>query len=192
MKKTKQNLLFIFSFLALSLTSMAESANLTNSDSTSLTNRVSAESSIEQKTAMESKKPFYYMHNLGVATGFTTGWGLSYRYFPGKFGCQTNIIGYKDVNTGDLSVGATLLYSLYTTNFSNLFLYQANSYYYKYPNDPNGFGITPNTFNHGLGFGLELITNEHYAFNLMLGYGAFQNFVKISPTIEVALYYKFK
>jgi hypothetical protein len=192
MKRNNQNALLALSFLFLSLSSIGQSVKHSNSDSTSFSSTNSFESRNTQSADLDNKKPFYFKHNLGVATGFTTGWGLSYRYFPGKFGCQTNIIGYKDVDNGDLSVGATLLYSLYTTYFSNLYLYQANSYYYKYPSVSNDFGLSPNTFNHGLGFGLELITNEHYAFNLMLGYGAFQNFTRISPTIELALFYKFK
>jgi hypothetical protein len=195
MKRMNLNALLILSFLLLSLSAIAQSVNHT--DSTTVTSASSINRTESQKEKEDSKKPFYFPHNLGVATGFTTGWGLSYRYFPGKFGYQANILGYKDVDKGDLSVGGTLLYSLYTTYFSNFYLYQANSYYYKYtnskyPNSYNDYGLKANSFNHGLGFGLELIANEHYASNLMLGYGAFQNFAKISPTIELALYYKFK
>lgn len=190
MKRMNLNALLIFTFLMLSLFSFSQS--VIHSDSTTLTSKSSTNLSESEKELQDSKKPFYFPHNLGVATGFTTGWGLSYRYFPGKFGYQANILGYKDVDKGDLSVGGTLLYSLYTTYFSNFYLYQANSYYYKYPNSYNDYGLKANTFNHGLGFGLELIANEHYASNIMLGYGAFQNFAKISPTIELALYYKFK
>ena len=34
-------------------------------------------------------------HAIGIGVGFTTGYGLSYRYFPTIFGFQVNFAPYK-------------------------------------------------------------------------------------------------
>jgi len=191
MKRIKQNsILFFVLFCAVQFT-VGQTNDHLKSDSILSTSKTLMKSEREQAEELESKEPFRLKHNLGVATGFTTGWGLAYRYFPGKLGYQVNMIGYKDVDKGDLSIGGTLLYSLYTNYYSNLYLYQANSYYYKYPAYAYGGLLTPNTFNQGFGFGIELIAAKYLSFNLMLGYGALRNWTVISPTVEVALFYKF-
>jgi len=69
-------------------------------------------------------------HGLGAGAGFTTGYGLSYRYTPNKWGAQVNFAPYKDNETERYSVGLTFLYKLIENTNTSLYAYQGNHYYY--------------------------------------------------------------
>jgi hypothetical protein len=135
----------------------------------------------------------FFKQGLGVGFGQTTGFGLSYRYFPGKLGVQGNLGLYSDPVYRFVNVGATFLYSIHASSFSNFYIYQANSYnHQRYtPYDEPLFGLIPNTTNIGLGLGLELVVFDNFALNIMYGYGVQGKFKTILPTPECALYYKF-
>lgn len=135
----------------------------------------------------------YFKHNLGVGFGPSTGYGLSYRYFPAKLGVQGNLGLYSDQDHRFVNIGATFLYSIHTTSFSNFYVYQANSYnQQKYPSyDTPLFGMIPNTTNIGLGLGIELVVFDNFSLNLMYGYGVQGKFKTILPNPECAFYYKF-
>ena len=137
--------------------------------------------------------PRHFKQSLGVGFGQSTGYGLSYRYFPAKLGVQGNLGLYSDQDHRFVNIGATFLYSVHTTNFSNFYVYQANSYnHQKYPSyDTALFGMIPNTTNIGLGLGLELVVIDNFSFNLMYGYGVQGKFQTILPQPECAFYYKF-
>lgn len=141
-------------------------------------------------------------HSVGAGAGFTTGYGLSYRYKPGKLGGQINFAPYHSSETDRYSIGATLLYTLIENKISNLYLYQGNHYYYNsetvYTYDPyTGAQQATNErntdafFNNGLGFGIEFIILKRVGFNLMGGYAFYRNFSQVNVTGETALYYKF-
>jgi hypothetical protein len=70
-----------------------------------------------------------HKHALGAGAGFTTGYGLSYRYTPNKFGVQVNFAPYKSESITRFSTGLTFLYQLMETDITALYLYQANHYY---------------------------------------------------------------
>ncbi|MCX6350316.1 MAG: hypothetical protein NTX03_00465 [Bacteroidetes bacterium] len=140
-------------------------------------------------------------YGIGGGAGFATGYGLSFRYLPKNFGGQINFAPYKDASTERYSVGVTLLYMMIKSRVTNLFLYQANSYYYNSqmvpvydPNFPNKNDMVRQTegfMNNGLGFGIEIIMVKRIGLNLMTGYAAYHNFQQLNVTGEVALYYKF-
>jgi hypothetical protein len=69
-----------------------------------------------------------HKHALGAGAGFTTGYGLSYRYTPNKFGIQVNFAPYKSESITRFSTGLTFLYQLMETDKTALYLYQANHY----------------------------------------------------------------
>ncbi|MGZ5245339.1 MAG: hypothetical protein ACXWD4_15565, partial [Bacteroidia bacterium] len=69
-------------------------------------------------------------HSIGAGAGFTTGYGLSYRYRPGKFGVQVNFAPYSNKDVSRFSTGLTFLYTLIENKMSNLYLYQGNHHYY--------------------------------------------------------------
>lgn len=117
------------------------------------------------------------------------------------FGVQLNFAPYLDSETSRLSVGGTLLYKLIESKITNLFLYQANSYYYNSqmnylydPNKPDSINRVrqkESYFNNGIGFGMEIILVKRISVNLMAGYAFYNNFQKLNVTGEAALYYKF-
>ncbi|MDD4031975.1 MAG: hypothetical protein PHG29_06510 [Prolixibacteraceae bacterium] len=133
-----------------------------------------------------------YAHSLGVAAGETTGYGISYRYWPEKFGVQGTFSPYSDEWGSNYSVGVSLLYKIVQTEKVNFFLYQGNHYLYtreKYDN--NDYEIVNNHFNNGIGFGVEFIILKRVSLNLMGGYAGFENFRRIGFTGETGLYFMF-
>ncbi|MBK6264272.1 hypothetical protein JKA74_04425 [Marivirga sp. S37H4] len=142
-----------------------------------------------------------YKFGIGAGAGFATGYGLSFRYIPEKFGGQVNFAPYKDKETERYSFGVTFLYMLIESNSTNLFLYQANHYYYNseisylynpgMPNNQEETRYTEGYFNNGLGFGIEIIFVKRVGLNIMAGYAFYDNFQQLNVTGELALYYKF-
>lgn len=142
-----------------------------------------------------------YKYSIGAGAGFATGYGLSFRYLPKQFGAQVNFAPYKDSETERYSVGFTLIYMIIESKITNLFLYQANHYYYNsemiYTYNPAMPAVeekvrtTDSYFNNGLGFGMEIIVAKRIGFNLMTGYAFYDNFRQLNITGEMALYYKF-
>jgi hypothetical protein len=136
-----------------------------------------------------------FKHALGFGAGFTTGYGLSYRFMPNKFGVQTNFAPYKDNYETWLSFGITFLYKLIETKNTNLFLYQGNHYFYHKEQYFDYYNNSPDQvdkyFNNGLGIGIEFITLKRLSFNLMGGYAGYRNFKQISFTGETGLYFRF-
>ena len=155
----------------------------------SLTNQLFA-----QKT--DSLKSDKYKHAIGAGIGFTTGHGLSYRYWPKKFGCQINFAPNKDDNSSWISAGFTFLLNLIESNRTNLFLYQGNHYYYStrenYKYNLNKYVTTTHSqINNGIGLGIGMAFLQRINFNIMTGYAFFDNFSYIQMTGEASLYYKF-
>ncbi len=139
-------------------------------------------------------------HAVGAGAGFTTGYGLSYRYIPNRFGIQINFAPFKNATTTRNSIGLTLLYSLMQSEKTNLYLYQANHYYVSSQPADSFNNITNQTysyrkdesyFNNGIGFGLEYIIAPKIGFNIMTGYATYVNFSGYNVTGETALYFKF-
>lgn len=149
-----------------------------------------------QETPAETEK---LKHSIGAGAGFTTGYGLSYRYRPAKFGVQVNFAPYSNKDVSRFSTGVTFLYTLIENKMSNLYLYQGNHHYYEsylatYYTGQNSYStqrFTENYFNNGLGVGIELIAAKRVGINIMGGYAAYRNFEQLNITGEVGVYYKF-
>jgi hypothetical protein len=146
-----------------------------------------------------------FKHAIGAGIGYVTGYGLSYRYTPNKFGVQVNFAPYHSNDLDRYSLGLTFMYTMVKNRISSLFIYQGNHYYYNsemvavYENDPNKpynpnptmQRITDGYVNNGLGFGIEVTIAKRIGFNLMGGYAVYDNFKNVNLTGETALYYKF-
>lgn len=150
-------------------------------------------------------------HGIGAAAGFVTGYGLSYRFTPSKFGMQFNFAPYHSKDIDRYSLGITFMYKLIDNKSTNLYLYQGNHFYYNSekqyyldsaknsqtsaPNSGNSNTIEErikeNYFNNGIGVGIEIIIVKKIGFNIMAGYGAYKNFEELNFTGETGLYYKF-
>ncbi len=131
-------------------------------------------------------------HSVGVVIGFTTGYGLSYRFNSKIIGFQINFAPYYDEYKNIYNVGFTLLKDLLVNEKTKLFLYLSNSYNYEnfhsvaYPSRGKR-----KYFNHGIGIGFEFLIHKRIGFNLMSGYGAYRNFEQVNLTAETGIFYKF-
>jgi hypothetical protein len=136
-----------------------------------------------------------YANGIGIGAGFTTGYGLSYRYQPKKPGFQLNFAPYVDGVTTRYSAGVTFLYQLIPGKVASLYIYQGNHYYYNsittyYTSDHlqtfERTGIserqTESYMNNGIGIGMEITFAKRIALNLMTGYAAYVNFTQVNVT----------
>ncbi|MBC7382549.1 MAG: hypothetical protein H7296_06070 [Bacteroidia bacterium] len=141
-----------------------------------------------------------FKHAVGAGAGFTTGYGLSYRFSASKYAFQLNFAPYHDKELDRYSIGLTFLYTLIKNKITSLYLYQGNHYYYNSqiidfynPNNPDPVKqrVTSNYINNGIGFGIEIIIAKRIGLNLMGGYAFYRNFKDLNLTGETALFYKF-
>lgn len=125
-----------------------------------------------------------FTHGIGAAAGFTTGYGLSYRYYMDRWvfqGTFAPVVEGADRMT--FSSGLTFMYRLADTEFVNLYLYESNHWHY-YKNEWES-NYTPynsievhtnysmdveNYIHSGIGVGFEFILWDRVSFNLMTGY----------------------
>ena len=133
-----------------------------------------------------------YEHALGAGVGGTIGYGLAYRFMPNDFGLLTTFAPFNDEYETIISFGVTFLYQLIETDNTNFFIYQGNQYLYKeYKNRYYTYEKVNNIFNHGLGFGVEIVILKRISFNIMGGYSSYDNFERIGFTGETGLFYRF-
>ncbi len=153
-----------------------------------------------ENNATEEEK---FKFNLGFGAGFTTGYGLAFRYMPKKFGVQANVGPYFDEDTERYSLGLTFLYNIVESRRANLYLYQGNHYYYntyldfiyapKQPNQQEPYEVKrqESYLNSGVGLGAEIILAERLSLNFMAGYAFYRNFRSLNLTGETAFFFKF-
>ncbi len=125
----------------------------------------------------ESKK-----HQVGIHAGFTSGIGISYRYWPDKLGMQITFIPIKSDEKTFVSLGVTGLLTLKEKKYFKPFLYLGNHYVYTREDQEYNIGIGP-------GFSVGSIVR----FNFMMGYGFYDVLETFNtfPTMEIGVYYKF-
>ena len=103
-------------------------------------------------------------HNIGSFAGVTDGFGLSYRYWPGKFGIQvTTAPMYFGKKNKFINIGFTGLYTIKDKNIVDLYGYVSNAIYISNNNS---------IYNIGGGLGTKIDFYENLNFNLQFGYGA--------------------
>jgi hypothetical protein len=127
-------------------------------------------------------------HSVGLAAGFTTGFGLSYRYLPKKLGILATVLILP--NNDYSSFGATILYKVIQRQYSWFYLYQSNLYS-TYRNSGFDCGCPYYEWFNGIGFGTEILMGKHFGLNFMGGAGFYENFDEFTVTAETGLYYKF-
>ncbi len=122
-------------------------------------------------------------HGIGGAAGFTTGYGLSYRYYLDKVvfqGTFAPLMENKDDMT--FSTGLTFMYRLVSAKNTRFYLYESNHWHYNYYENESNFinynGIhirdysktVNNNIHLGLGIGFEFILWDRVSLNIMTGY----------------------
>ncbi len=145
-------------------------------------------------------------YNIGLAAGFTTGYGLSYRqWFDNGYGLQLTCGPYYDKTTSStdasVSTGVTGLKVINSVRGLNLFGYVSAHMHYSYSMDTVYLDIYPEssvsettTLYIGGGPGLDFHT-KRVSFSVMTGlmYNTTlqQSSVHFGLTVETALYYSF-
>jgi hypothetical protein len=121
-------------------------------------------------------------NQIGGHAGFTTGLGISYRYWPSKLGVQATFIPVKTDTVKFFSFGLTGLYTLSEKKHFKTFLYLGNHLVHR--NDHQEYNI---------GFGPGFSVGSTVRFNFMIGYGFFDvtDTFNMLPTGEIGVYYKF-
>jgi hypothetical protein len=138
-----------------------------------------------QDNYFEDNNTSFDAHFLGVNAGFTTGVGLSYRYWPGKSGFQISAIPIIDKHISVFSIGTTYLHELKRDNNFRFMLFASNHL-------TNMVYDNRLTENIGAGFGADIFYNS-LGINVMIGVGAFDIFndFKTRPTIETGMFFNF-
>ena len=137
-----------------------------------------------------------YVYEIGAAAGFSTGYGLSFRYWPGKYGLQVNFAPYYDEYGAMVSLGATGLMQVEDNGWSRFFFYLGNHLHYDktFSDDYNPDDQTMLTWVVGGGPGLELLIKERVGINVMFGVASFldtDGYWMLNLTGETGLYYRF-
>ncbi len=132
-------------------------------------------------------------NELGMHAGFTTGIGLSFRHWSGKYGVQLTAIPLKANDFQFVSAGLTGLYSLSNKKYTRFYLYLGNHLLINntYYNWETGLTETKTRYNVGFGTGFEV--GNQVRFTVMAGYGGYNltdpNF-SLLPSAEMGLYFK--
>jgi hypothetical protein len=128
-------------------------------------------------------------HHVGTSAGMTTGFGLSYRYWPSKLGFQLTALPTIIQDNGSLtSFGASALYSINDGGKIDLYGYFGNSIIYS-----KGSFSSDIIYNSGIGFGLKLDIFDDLNINTQFGYGGIdltnKNQARFTFIGEFGLYY---
>lgn len=134
---------------------------------------------------------------IGGAFGMSTGYGLSYRYWPEEWGGQVTFSPYWQNDEGMFNLGVSGFKRLYDSKNTRLFLYLASNGTYSYnmqeddQKDGSEFGFTV-----GFGPGFEIYIFKHIALDIMFGYSfsygkTFFDSSGVGFTAETGIYYRF-
>jgi hypothetical protein len=128
-------------------------------------------------------------HGIGAAAGFTTGYGLSYRYYHNRLVLQATFSPVVE-SRDDMrfSSGLTFMYRLTQTDHINFYLYESNHWnysvyeyensgYYSYNYNSGDYysSLTRDTESYihsGVGVAFEFVLWDRVSLNLMTGYSA--------------------
>lgn len=140
---------------------------------------------------------------VGAAAGFSTAYGLSFRYWPAKLGIQLTTAPYISKYDTQISFGATVLNTIKQDDRIRLFIYFGNhilyeKWDYSYDIYSNSDISKYTTWIMGAGPGFEFTILRKMSFNLMFGLASYSNFNAnnendwmLNMTAETGLYYKF-
>jgi hypothetical protein len=123
-------------------------------------------------------------HGIGLNIGSFSGGGLTYNYFPKKFGFQTNVFIVNETYQNGFNfmgiIGGSMMYSVQRKEHFNIFFHLTNSYWYERsksesPYDGHVFHYDAGQYQIGTGPGLE-IYSEHFSWTFFYGFGFYNNF----------------
>jgi len=136
-------------------------------------------------------------HYIGMHAGSTTGYGVSYRYWPGIYGVQLTLFPYISSENSRLSLGVSGLMKVHQMEKIDVFLYLGNSF--RYFRDKNYYDYnqyyTDTYLNWSIGFGggLNIRIAKVLRLNVMMGLGNYDvlNDYQLTYAGEIGFYYTF-
>ena len=143
-----------------------------------------------QKAVNDTNNSNVFRHSVGAAAGFTTGYGLAYRVTKSNFGLQAAFAPLKTKYESMYSAGITFMYVIDKRQYTDLFLYQANHYFY-HSSDYSYYNQekSKSQINTGLGIGMNFRLIDPFSFNMMIGYASYNSFNRLGLTVEASLFY---
>lgn len=140
----------------------------------------------------QQKNDKTFKHALGFAAGFTSGYGLSYRFMPKKVGVQITVAPFSSEDITQYSLGFAVLGKLAETRVSDFFIYGSTHYFYreKHHDSWNLNEPIKRQINTGLGIGIEFKAGDRVIIDLMTGYGGYDGFKRFNMTGEMGIYFK--
>ena len=123
-------------------------------------------------------------HEVGLHAGFTTGLGLSYRYWPRRLGIQATFLPIFGNDNQFISLGLSGLLMLKDDTNVNFFTYVGNHWIFRDDRDTQ--------WNLGLGPGLKFIVSDELSIDVMAGYALYDvnDGLTSSVTAELGFYYR--
>jgi len=138
-------------------------------------------------------------YEIGAAAGFSTGYGLSFRYWPEKWGLQATFGPYYDSNGPMISLGVAGMRLIEDNGWSRFFIYLGNHLHLnrteEYDYTSETYQTNPvNTYIIGAGPGFEFLIRRRLGINLMFGVAAYignDDWFMMHLTGETGLFYRF-
>lgn len=151
-----------------------------------------------------------YRNEVGFNLGSTSGMGFSYRHWINRVGFQVTALPYKTGRDFFMSTGLTGMLTLRQEQRVRIFLYWGNSILLDNSYHTESYDYTNERGEHctryeerrvlssqcNTGFGLGFSLGRIVAFNVSLGYGAYNVFggfddMRLLPCGELGLYWRF-
>jgi len=137
-----------------------------------------------------------YKHGIGVAAGFVTGYGLSYRFLNNKTAYQITFAPYVSAQFSLISLGVARIHTIYeAADFADLLYYiGVQEHYDSSCHDETGRMVEKYRINLGAGPGIRFKISNHVRFDIMFGYAIYNTIGQPSSvnfTGETALFYYF-
>ena len=135
-----------------------------------------AQSGTEEKTQ--------YKHYFGVNAGSTSGFGLSYKFYPRKTGFQITALPLIVDSEEKISVAFTTLFSLKQEDRGDFILFVSHHL--------TNFYRGVYTYNFGIGPGYEIKENS-LNMTIMVGYALYgvPEYYHVLPTGSLSIFYRF-
>lgn len=143
------------------------------------------------------------VHQVGLNFGFCSGTGLTYRYWPGKFGIQVAVFGFKtdpengltyseDDNGINSETKRDTLYQYLSIGLTGICTLKQFHSYKLAGYIGNHFLIIDKRKLYNAGAGIGISTNAKISVHFFVGYGVYDILkdIKLLPTVEIGAVYR--
>ncbi|MFZ6052475.1 hypothetical protein [Halocola ammonii] len=159
---------------------------------------LAALSSISQAQTINQKETTepILKYQAGAFAGISQGFGMSFRFWPEKFGTQFTFTPVVDEYFELYSLGFSLLHWVSKGEKIGLYAYQGNHLLVDIDRDirePDGSKRTrwDNQYYCGLGFGAQINLVTRFKLDITTGFVAMNNFQRLRTDLGIGLFYEF-